>query len=71
VHHQKRHLFCVDNVELDEVGSLVEGGGESLKGVFGEDGAETAVGDVEGATGLVDVGGNVGLRGCESEQEEG
>lgn len=61
VHDQQLFLLGVDHIQLDEVGALIEGSLECLQGVLREDGAKTAVGDVERTASLVDVWSSVGL----------
>lgn len=70
MHDEGVLLFGVDDVELDEIGALVEGGFEGLHCVLGEEGAEAAVGDVERAVVGFGVGG-VGWGAVGGEEEEG
>lgn len=55
VHDQQFLLFGVDHVKFDEIGALVEGSREGLEGVFGQDGAKSPVGNIQGPACLVDV----------------
>ena len=36
MHNQRVFLFCVDDVQLDEISALVQSCFKSLKGIFGE-----------------------------------
>lgn len=60
MHHQWILLLGIDDVELDEVGTLVQGGFEGLHSIFGQQGRQPTVGDVEGSALLAGVGGGAG-----------
>lgn len=71
MHDQQLLLFGVDHIQLDEVCALIEGCFECLKCIFGEDGAESAMSDVEWPACLVYIGCGIGFRdGSEEESEE-
>ena len=68
VHHQQLFLFCVDDVQLNEIGPLVECSWKWLKGVLGEYGSEASMGDIERSSCLMNVGSWVWKRSGERQQ---
>ena len=59
VHDQQLLLLRVHHVQLDEISSLVQCRRKGLKSVFGKNGAESPVGDVERTALLLDIGSSI------------